>query len=64
MMTHKDYIETARIISNFRARIDNRVPAIMFMRMMQDFADMFEADNSRFDRERFITACLLDNEHV
>lgn len=64
MMTRKDYVETARIIADFRQRNNDALPALAFMRMVQAFADMMEADNSRFDRERFITACLLDNEHV
>jgi len=51
-MTRKDYIKIAKIISeawvysqHFRASIAN------------DFADMLEADNPNFDREKFLTAC-------
>lgn len=52
MMTRKDYVEVARILR----RHADKIPAITFSSMVKEFACMFEADNDRFDRPRFITA--------
>lgn len=46
-MTRKDYIKIAAIIKARGADVD----------LANDFADLLEDDNERFDRERFLTAC-------
>lgn len=46
-MTRRDYIKVAAIIKARGADVD----------LANDFADLFEEDNERFDRERFLAAC-------
>lgn len=55
-MTRKDYVRAAQIISTAPiATIDKSL-------MAEQFADMFAADNSRFDRARFMEAALGKDE--
>jgi hypothetical protein len=56
MMTRKDYVATAEILSNYSMYFDK----IMFQDIVNDFADMFERDNERFDAERFSVACYKE----
>lgn len=53
MMTRKDYVATAKILSNFSLGID----ALVFEDLCDEFAEMFEADNPKFDTARFLEAC-------
>lgn len=46
-MSRKDYVRIAAIIKARGSDVD----------LANDFADLFEEDNERFDRERFLTAC-------
>lgn len=52
MMTRKDYVDVAAILR----RHAHEMPATTFASMVKEFACMFEADNDRFDRPRFIAA--------
>jgi hypothetical protein len=61
MMTRKDYVATASILNQYR--IDAETISITdFDKVVADFADMFQSDNERFDRERFFEACYDDKE--
>ena len=52
MMTRKDYVETAKILSFVS---DKTHPAV-FSKMVVDFAEMFAKDNPRFDANKFYSA--------
>jgi hypothetical protein len=54
MMTRKDYVAVAEILSDFREGIQNQ---ILFDEMVDEFADMFSADNPNFKFEVFREAC-------
>jgi hypothetical protein len=56
MMTRKDYVETASILADFIGDMPISNEQRM-LDLVHDFADMFEADNPRFLRDRFISAC-------
>lgn len=72
-MTRKDYIATAEIIAQFVRDLDrdalttttDRGLAILSgervatQTLAHRLADMFAADNARFDRARFLKACGL-----
>jgi hypothetical protein len=53
MMTRKDYVNTATILNEFRGEI----PQITFEDLCDEFASMFEADNERFNSQKFFEAC-------
>lgn len=55
MMTRKDYVATAEILSDFPNKID---PS--FNKLVNDFITMFKNDNPRFDAGRFIDAVFED----
>jgi DNA-binding MarR family transcriptional regulator len=59
MMTRKDYVETARILSDVRESLISLGPEgeDIFGNLVADFAEMFENDNERFQSERFDNAC-------
>lgn len=59
MMTRKDYVATANILSNIRESIISlgQEGEDAFGLLVADFAEMFEADNERFDSVRFDNAC-------
>lgn len=52
MMTRKDYVKTAEILSDVSDVVDD----VVLYALAKDFADYFESDNERFDRERFYSA--------
>lgn len=54
MMTRKDYVSTAEILSNYHHHFDVGT----FADIVNDFADMFENDNPRFNHDKFVEACL------
>lgn len=56
MMTRKDYISTSKILKAFSDEIHPTV----FIDLVDEFSDFFQADNERFDREKFETACGVD----
>ncbi len=57
MMTRKDYVETANILSGYKNLIEDE---IIFEDLVNDFADMFAKDNERFNRDRFESAVFGD----
>lgn len=59
MMTRKDYVNTADILNNLWrntivAELGNFDVLPLLERAIVDFAEMFESDNPRFDRDRFL----------
>ena len=65
MMTRKHYIKVAKIIKDstllykYRDSNDGRkmLPTINKTLLVSELCTMFKADNSLFDRQRFINAC-------
>ena len=63
MMTRKDYVATADILSNyFATSIFDEQGEILFADLVDDFYLMFETDNERFDANRFAIACYKELE--
>lgn len=59
-MSRKDYIAAARLIADEVEAADTAAtPALE--RIARGLADLFAADNGRFDRGRFYFACALDD---
>lgn len=54
MMTRKDYVAVAEILSDFKSGIDNQV---VFEDLVDEFADFFSADNPNFKLDKFREAC-------
>jgi hypothetical protein len=54
MMTRKDYVATAEILSTYSNLIDQ----FTFEDLVMDFSDMFTADNPRFSTIKFQEACF------
>lgn len=52
MMTRKDYVATAKILNRQVDVLD----FLVLSDIATDFADYFQADNERFDYQRFIDA--------
>lgn len=52
-MTRKDYVATAEILSRYGLELGQDT----FEDLVNDFAEMFESDNPRFDTEKFESAC-------
>jgi hypothetical protein len=52
MMTRKDYIATANIL----ASVKDKMPELVHFKLVNDFAEMMQADNPRFDAYRFFEA--------
>ena len=56
-MSKKDYIAIAEQCHDLYSRLDLYTsPKELFDSMVSAIADMFEDDNSRFDRDRFFIA--------
>ena len=53
MMTRKDYVEVARILSKYKETVSEKD----FIDLSDDFSYMFEKDNPRFNSEKFLEAC-------
>jgi hypothetical protein len=56
MMTRKDYVAVADILSEYRQSI----PAEDYHDLVMDFGKMMKLDNIRFDLSRFMIACGID----
>jgi hypothetical protein len=59
MMTRKDYLATSAILNDlyrFSDASDDQIENCVIA-----FADMFSADNERFDRKRFFQACYKED---
>ena len=57
MMTRKDYVVVAQILSSYKDLIGDE---FTYHDLVDDFAAMFAEDNPRFDFNRFISACNRD----
>ena len=57
MMTRKDYVATAEIIKSYNLQL----PEVVLEKLVNDFAEMFKADNPRFDSNRFRVAAMEVN---
>ena len=56
MMTRKDYVATAHILSLSK----DEIPHGAYLDLVYNFADMFEEDNPNFQEKKFVQACGLD----
>jgi hypothetical protein len=54
MMTRKDYVAVAEILSDFREGIQN---PILFEELVLEFSDLFSEDNPNFKLDKFVEAC-------
>jgi hypothetical protein len=62
-MTRRQYEIVARSIARQIVRADDDDPQmIVAADLVEDLADVFEAGNPRFDRDRFAAACGIDAE--
>ena len=52
MMTRKDYVKTAEILSDVADVVDD----VVLYAIAKDFADYFSQDNPRFNRDKFYSA--------
>ena len=58
MMSRKHYVRVAKIVkSNTIVKSGKMLPTINKVAMVSELCTMFKADNSLFDRARFIDAC-------
>lgn len=57
MMTRKDYVAVAEILSDFKSGINNQ---IVFEDLVDEFADLFSADNPNFKYDKFREACASE----
>ena len=63
MMTRKDYVATAEILSNyFVTSVTDEQGEILFADLVDEFSLMFETDNPRFDATKFALACYKELE--
>ena len=60
MMTRKDYVTTARILSLSK----DYMPHSTYLELVHEFADWFAEDNPNFDEFKFQNACGLDIQKV
>jgi len=58
MMTRKDYVAVANILSDYQDVIE----ADEYYQMVMDFGKMMKLDNVRFDLSRFLIACGIDTK--
>ena len=58
MMTRKDYVAVANILSDYQEVIE----ADEYYQMVMDFGKMMKLDNVRFDLSRFVMACGIDTK--
>ena len=56
MMTRKDYVAVAEILSDYKEVIEFDE----YYQMVLDFGKMMKLDNTRFDLSRFMVACGID----
>jgi hypothetical protein len=60
-MSRKDYVALAAVIAGEVACAGgNKYKLRTASNVARSMADVFKRDNSRFDRQRFYTACGLD----
>lgn len=56
-MSRKHYIATAAMLNRKVAQANNVDEYATIQHIAESMADIFKADNPRFDRDRFLTAC-------
>ena len=56
MMTRKDYVETAKILSLSKDEIELGT----YLDLVYNFVDWFAEDNPNFQEKKFAQACGLD----
>ena len=56
-MTRKDYVQFAAMLKYALAKTETVNEAAILQGLAQDMANMFHADNERFDYRRFYKAC-------
>ncbi len=52
-MTRKDYVSTAKILNNYALLLGQSD----YEDLVDEFSEMFEADNPNFDTNKFFDAC-------
>jgi hypothetical protein len=57
MMTRKDYVAVAEILSSYKDLIGDE---FTYEDLVNDFASFFEEDNSNFKGDKFIEACKVN----
>lgn len=64
-MTRSDYVAVAKAVREFLEHDDfkphtqeNRIRRNTVDDIIETLADVFEADNKAFDRNRFVSACI------
>ena len=58
MMSRKHYIRVAKIVKdNTLVKGGKMLPTLSKVAVVSELCTMFKADNSLFDRQRFISAC-------
>jgi hypothetical protein len=57
MMTRKDYVAVSEILCSYKDLIGDQ---FTYHDLVDEFAAMFEADNERFDAQRFFDACTKE----
>lgn len=62
MMTRKDYVKTAKILSDYYNT--NPVEISEFKYLVLDFCDMFAEDNPNFNEDKFLQAIYGKQESV
>ena len=60
MMTRKDYVATAEILNKNADELGSNLLDIL----ANQFIEMFENDNPRFNADRFWEACFKESERV
>ncbi len=63
MLTRKHYKAIAAIVKDCTKTTDDAVTYVSSSQLCHELADYFAADNPRFDRERFLTACGIESGH-
>jgi hypothetical protein len=57
MMTRKDYIATANILSSYLEQTEENILASLIVKSIaEDFADLFANDNPNFNEDKFLDA--------
>jgi hypothetical protein len=59
-MTRKDYEKIARMLANLSVVTVSNVALVHRQTLIDRMADIMAADNPRFNRDRFLTACDRD----
>ena len=58
-MTRKDYVATAEIINSYA----DEIKLAVLEDLVNDFIEMFAADNEKFDSDRFWDECFKNTNY-